>query len=65
MDPKKIGKVLTELRGQKTIKEVAEDLSLSVSAISMYEQGHRVPKDEIKMAIAKYYGKSVQEIFFN
>lgn len=65
MNAKEIGKMLTELRGEKTIKEVAADLGVSVSAIAMYENGHRVPRDEIKIKIARYYCKSVQEIFFD
>ena len=64
MDAKKIGKILTELRGDRTREEVAIDLNISVSAIGMYEQGNRIPKDEIKLALARYYGKTVQEIFF-
>lgn len=64
MDKKKIAKTLISLRGDKTQKEVATDLGISISALAMYEQGHRVPRDEIKVMIADYYGKSVQEIFF-
>ncbi|MCH4205165.1 MAG: hypothetical protein LKF53_02075 [Solobacterium sp.] len=30
----------------------------------MYETGKRVPRDEIKMKISKYYKKSVGSIFF-
>jgi putative transcriptional regulator len=30
----------------------------------MYENGQRIPRDEIKMKISQYYGQSVQEIFF-
>lgn len=29
----------------------------------MYERGERVPRDDLKMRIAKYFGVSVQEIF--
>lgn len=63
MDKKKIAKTLVSLRGDKTQKEVATDLGISISALAMYEQGHRIPRDEIKIIIANYYGKSVQEIF--
>lgn len=64
MDKKNIGKMLSSLRGDKTQKEVAEDLKISISALAMYETGNRIPRDEIKLRIASYYGKSVQEIFF-
>ena len=64
MNKKKIAKTLVSLRGNKTQKEVATDLGISISALAMYEQGNRIPRDEIKIMIANYYGKSVQEIFF-
>nr|DAZ75624.1 MAG TPA: repressor protein C2 [Caudoviricetes sp.] len=31
----------------------------------MYENGERIPRDGIKLKIAEYYQKSVQEIFFD
>ncbi len=64
IDSKVIGDRLKSLRGDKTIKEVAESLNISESALSMYETGNRIPRDEIKMRIANYYGKSVQSIFY-
>jgi putative transcriptional regulator len=60
-----IAKKLFNLRGDKTREEVANDLDISVSALQMYENGQRVPKDEIKIKIANYYGLTVQEIFFD
>lgn len=65
MDKKKIGKRLIELRGDKTREEVAIDLKISYSALQMYENGERIPRDEVKIRIANYYGKSVQAIFFD
>lgn len=64
MDRRKIGKKLILLRGNKTREEVAADLKISCSALGMYEQGNRVPRDEIKIRIASYYGESVETIFF-
>lgn len=64
MDKKEIGKRLKELRGDKTLNEVATDVGISVSALGMYETGRRVPNDSIKIALAKYYGKTVDAIFF-
>lgn len=63
-DAKKIGKRLTRLRGDKSQELVARELDISYSALRKYENGERVPRDEVKIRIAKYYGKSVQEIFF-
>lgn len=56
---------LRRLRGEKTRKEVAEAVGISVSALQMYENGARVPRDETKIKIADYYGTSVGDIFFN
>ncbi|MBQ8567290.1 MAG: helix-turn-helix transcriptional regulator [Clostridia bacterium] len=65
MDAKKIGVTLRELRGHRSRYEVAKAIGVSVSAISMYEIGERIPKDSVKTAYAKLFGKSVEEIFFS
>ena len=65
MDSKKIGALLKQLRGKRTQREVAEDLNISVAAVSMYEVGQRIPKDDIKRKFAAYYNKSVEQIFFD
>ena len=62
---KTIGKKLIKLRGEKTAKEVAEALGVTRQAIWNYENDRRVPKDEMKVKIAKLYNSSVQEIFFS
>ena len=59
-----IGSNMAELRGGRSQKEVAEALGISVSALSMYETDNRVPRDQIKVKIADYYGVTVQELFF-
>lgn len=64
MDKTVIARRLVELRGKKSRKEVAFALGVSISGLTMYENGCRVPRDEIKRRIASYYGKSVEEIFF-
>ena len=65
MDAEAISKRLIQLRGEKTQEEVAKAVGISKSALSMYENGSRIPRDEIKIRIAKYYHKSVQAIFVN
>lgn len=57
---------LIKLRKKKGFsrQKVADDLGISLSAVQMYENGERVPRDSIKMALADYYGTSVQRIFF-
>lgn len=64
MNSIKIGKRLIDLRGSKSQEAVAKDLGISASALSMYESGNRVPRDEIKVKLAKYYKVSVQNLFF-
>lgn len=64
LNKEEIGARLKELRGRKTLKEVAEDLNISVSALSMYESGQRIPRDEVKVALAQYYRKTVESVFF-
>lgn len=64
MDAKSIGNKLIELRGGAPREVVANEIGVSVSALAMYEQGNRIPRDEIKIRIAQYYGKTVQNIFF-
>ncbi len=65
MDPVIIGQRLKALRGDKTQREVAQKLNLTSMAISQYEQGERIPTDNIKLALARYYNKSVEELFFS
>lgn len=60
-----MAKKLVELRGKRTQEEVAKALGISKSALSMYELGKRIPRDQLKMRMSKYYKKSVPFIFFN
>ena len=60
-----IGEKLIELRGNKSIETVAEAIDVTTQAIWNYENNKRVPKDEIKIRLATYYGVPVGEIFFN
>jgi len=64
MDKKEIGAKLRNLRGEKTLAEVSSAVGISISAITMYECGERVPRDEIKIKLAEYYGVSVESLFF-
>lgn len=64
MNAIKIGKKLRDLRGERTQNVVSKDIGISLSALAMYERGERIPRDEIKLKLAYYYGTSVQDIFF-
>lgn len=60
-----IAQRLILLRGKRTREEVAKAVGISLSAMAMYENGYRIPRDEIKIKLANYYGVSVEQIFFN
>lgn len=59
-----ISQKLIELRGSRSQVEVAKALGISTSALSMYENGERIPRDPIKIRIADYYQTPIQDIFF-
>lgn len=60
-----IAKRLIEARGNIPRASVARAIGVSLSAITMYETGKRVPRDEIKIRLADYYNTSVQNLFFD
>ena len=64
MNKKRIGEKLKKLRGEQNLVTVARAVGISPSAISMYENGERIPRDNVKVKLAKYYGVSVASIFF-
>lgn len=59
-----IAQKLKELRGNEPQINVANALGITVGAVSQYENAARVPNDDIKLAYAKLYGMTVDEIFF-
>ena len=65
LDRKQIAEKLIELRGEKTQAEVAKNVGISLSALAMYETGNRIPRDEIKIRLANYYGTTVESLFFS
>lgn len=65
MDSKAIGQKLINLRGKRTQLEISKAIGISVSALGMYERGERIPRDEVKLALAKYYDTTVQFIFYD
>ena len=48
-----------------TQEEVAKGVGISTSTYAMYERGERTPRDRNKLAIAKYFDRSVGYIFFD
>lgn len=64
MDKKAIGDRLRRLRGSRSQQEVADALGVTSMAISLYENGERIPSDNMKIKIADYYNRSVAFIFY-
>lgn len=61
-----LGENLKSLRAQKkvSLEQVADDLGLTRQAIYNYEADMRIPRDEIKIKLANYYGVSIEDLFF-
>lgn len=64
MDRQKIGERLRLLRGNMTAEELGQRLGVTQQAISYYENGQRIPRDEIKQEYARLFNVSVEEIFY-
>ena len=65
LDRRRMARRLREARAGRYIEDVARDCGISKSAIAMYETGRRIPRDHIKRRLADYYGRTVQEIFYD
>lgn len=66
MNKKAVGNRIKTLRRKagETQSELGRVVGVTGSAIQQYEAGIKSPRDEIKLAIAKHYGQSVDNIFF-
>lgn len=58
------GQKLKDLRGDRSRDSVAAAVGISSSALGMYENNLRIPRDDIKKKLADYYGVTVQHLFF-
>ena len=66
LDGKSIGQTIKELRTERGMTEtaLAKALGISQAAITMYETGNRIPRDEIKIRIAIFFERTVESIFY-
>lgn len=62
---KTVGERLRALRGERTRAQVAQDTGVLETALANYENDYRVPRDEVKIRLAQYYGLTVGELFFD
>lgn len=65
MKKNRIGERLRILRGRKSREEVGAAIGVTSQAIYNYENGARIPADAIKVKLASYFNRSVQELFFD
>ena len=64
MNRKEVGERLRELRGSRSLEEVANALCVTPMAVSLWERGERIPSDDMKIKIAAYFKRSITFIFF-
>lgn len=60
-----IGRRIRKLRGKRPRSEVGRAIGVTRQAIQAYENGDRVPADDIKIKLADYFGVTVQELFYD
>lgn len=59
-----VGRVIKEMRGNRSQQEIADALGCTKMAISQYENGQRMPNDDMKVSIANFFGVTVGSLFF-
>ncbi|MED0998367.1 helix-turn-helix transcriptional regulator [Bacillus mobilis] len=65
MNYERVAENLINLRNERSREEVAKAVGISISTLQMYENGQRIPRDNIKIKLANFYGVTVQKIFFD
>ncbi|MCE0554962.1 helix-turn-helix transcriptional regulator [Bacillus thuringiensis] len=63
MNYERVAENLINLRNGRSREEVAKAVGISISTLQMYENGQRIPRDNIKIKLANFYGVTVQTIF--
>lgn len=64
MDRKSIAQRLLKLRGNTPRRQVATACNIKLTALANYESGLRIPRDDVKVRLAAYYGVTVESLFF-
>jgi putative transcriptional regulator len=65
MNYERVAENLINLRNGRSREEVAKAVGISISTLQMYENGQRIPRDNIKIKLANFYGVTVQIDFFD
>ena len=58
------GKILRDLRGEKTQEEIAKAVGITKSSWAMYERGERIPRDEVKNPDCAVFWQNCAGSFF-
>ncbi|WP_296142365.1 helix-turn-helix transcriptional regulator [uncultured Anaerococcus sp.] len=63
----RMGNKLKRMRTNKGLSrnDLANIFGITSGAIGMYEQGRRVPNDDIKKKYSMFFDETVDNIFFN
>ena len=66
MNAKEIGNRIRDLREEagQSKRFLAKAIGVSYTSACAYEYGERVPSDDVKIRMARHFGKTVSEIFF-
>ena len=64
MDKTAISQRLRDLRGNIPQKDVSKATNIRQSTLSNYEKGLRIPNDNAKAKLARYYNVTIDELFF-
>ena len=64
--PTIIGQRIKALREELGLsrEQFSNEVGITLSAVSMYENGQRIPRDEIKVKIARVLKTSIEALFF-
>lgn len=62
---RKIGDVIRDLREERHLsqQQLADDLHITRASIGNYEAGIRIPKDDVKQAIADYFNVDMDYLY--
>lgn len=52
------------LRGDRSLREISEEIGIPYSTYAMIETGRRFPRKELAMKLARFYKVTVDELFF-
>lgn len=64
MELKEVGARLRDLRGEESTQSLAKKLGITPQAIWMYENGERMPRDEVKIAYSEYFHVPIGQLFY-